>query len=103
MPNHFHCIWLIDDISTAESGQTHGSAPTKTTIPNVLQWFKTMTTNDYIRNVRSHNWPPFPKRLWQRNYYEHIIRNSQEYNTIAEYIISNPQKWEDDSLNPTCL
>ncbi len=36
--------------------------------------------------------------VWQRNYYEHIIRNEQSYQTIAEYIITNPEKWKDDKF-----
>ena len=37
--------------------------------------------------------------MWQRNYYDHIIRNENEYNRIVEYIINNPIKWENDKLN----
>jgi len=36
--------------------------------------------------------------LWQRNYYEHIIRNEQSYMRIAEYIRNNPQKWINDNF-----
>lgn len=36
--------------------------------------------------------------VWQRNYWEHIIRNENEYNRIAEYIINNPQNWGNDTL-----
>ena len=62
----------------------------------IVQWFKTMTTNDYIKNVRTNNWKPFNKKLWQRNYYEHIIRNEIELNKIREYILYNPLNWETD-------
>jgi len=41
----------------------------------VVQWFKTMTTNEYIRGVKQFNWTRFHVKLWQRNYSEHIIRN----------------------------
>jgi putative transposase len=40
----------------------------------------------------------FNEKLWQRNYYEHIIRNEQSYQTISEYIINNPSKWKDDKF-----
>jgi REP element-mobilizing transposase RayT len=66
----------------------------------IIQWFKTMSTNEYIRNVNEHNWPCFDGKLWQRNYWEHIIRDEKAYHTIAEYIINNPQKWDNDSINP---
>jgi REP element-mobilizing transposase RayT len=68
-----------------------------------MQWFKTMTTNEYINNVKNHNWPPFNKRLWQRNFYEHVIRNENELFKIQEYIKSNPLMWEKDKNNPASL
>lgn len=40
----------------------------------------------------------FEKKLWQRNYYEHIIRNENSYNKISEYIKNNPKSWEQDEL-----
>jgi REP element-mobilizing transposase RayT len=68
-------------------GQSHRIAPTDTQksgehigspLRNVVQWFKTMTTNEYIRHVKQNGWRPFNGKLWQRNYYEHIIRNEKE-------------------------
>ncbi len=46
-----------------------------------------------------HGWQRFNQRLWQRNYWEHIIRNENEYRKIAQYILENPAKWELDKLN----
>jgi len=89
-------------------GQTHRSAPIMDKPSNILgehvgsalqrvvQWFKTMTTNEYIRGVKSLNWEPFDKKLFQRNYYEHIIRNQKSYQHISDYIINNPHNWKDD-------
>ena len=65
----------------------------------VVQWFKTMTTNEYIRGVKSLGWQRFNGKLWQRNYYEHIIRNDQSYQRISAYIINNPAKWKEDKFN----
>ena len=65
----------------------------------VVQWFKTMTTNEYIRGVKNKKWQRFDKKLWQRNYWEHIIRNENENYRIAKYIVDNPLKWNDDKLN----
>ena len=59
-----------------------------------------MTTNEYIRGVRQHGWPPFAGKLWQRNYYEHIIRNENELARIREYITNNPAQWSTDRENP---
>jgi len=44
---------------------------------------------------RQNNWMPFNKKLWQHNYYEHIIRNEKSYFQIAQYIRNNPLKWQD--------
>lgn len=70
------------------------------TIGDVVDWFKTMTTNEYIRGVKNLGWKRFDGKLWQRNYWEHIIRNDDSYHQISEYIIQNPMKWNDDQLNP---
>jgi len=64
----------------------------------VVQWFKTMTTNEYIRGVKTLGWQRFDKKLWQRNYWEHIIRDEQSYQRIANYIINNPIKWQNDKF-----
>ncbi len=66
---------------------------------DIMDWFKTMTTNAYIRGVKELNWPPFPGRLWHRNYFERIIRDERELNNIREYIINNPARWEEDPEN----
>ena len=58
-----------------------------------------MTTNEYIRGVKNHNWKRFDKKLWQKNYWEHIIRQDEEYNRISEYIIQNPTKCFNDKFH----
>ncbi|HDR16333.1 MAG TPA: hypothetical protein ENN79_12780 [Desulfobacteraceae bacterium] len=70
------------------------------TVGRIVQAFKSMTTHEYTIGVKKHGWPPFPGKLWQRNYYEHIIRNENELNRIREYIANNPMKWEFDQENP---
>lgn len=69
-------------------------------LPRLVQWVKTMTTNEYIRGVKERDWPAFSGRLWQRNYYEHIVRDDEELNQVRQYIWSNPEQWESDSENP---
>ncbi len=69
-------------------------------MPAILQWFKTITTNAYIRGVKQDDLPPFNKRLWQRNYYEHIIRNDKALDRLRVYIAGNPSHWADDTLHP---
>jgi putative transposase len=67
-------------------------------IYKMVQWFKTMTTNEYIRNVKQNHWEPFDGRLWQRNYYEQIVRDKNSLSRIREYIIDNPYQWQQDRL-----
>ena len=80
---------------TCVPGQSRKIAPT-TSLPDIVQWFKTMTTNAYIRGVKELSWPPFPGRLWQRNYYEHVVRNEDDLNRLRLYIQDNPRKWLED-------
>jgi REP element-mobilizing transposase RayT len=56
----------------------------------MIQWFKTMTTNEYIHNVKQNRWEPFDGKLWQRNYYEQIVRDELSLRRVREYIINNP-------------
>ncbi len=51
-----------------------------------------MVTNNYLREMKNNNFPKFNKKLFQRNYYEHIIRNEKEYLLIRQYIRDNPSK-----------
>jgi REP element-mobilizing transposase RayT len=83
MPNHFHgiiqivgadpCICPNKNANKNQSIQgEHTDSPlqtSNTSLSKLIQWFKTKTTNDYIVGVKYHNWEPFYKKLWQRNYY----------------------------------
>jgi len=53
-----------------------------------------------MREVKHAGWPPFSGRLWQRNYYEHVIRDEDSLNRIREHIATNPVAWEFDRENP---
>ncbi len=72
-------------------------------LSDVVHRFKSFTTATYRKYVEKFNWPPFPGKLWQRNYYEHIVRNDNELNRIREYILNNPQQWDNDENNPANL
>ena len=110
MPNHFHGIIQIvgatlvvaqNETAHSEKGQPQGIAPTiaPTTLGDMVGAFESITTVEYIRGVKNNGWQPFDGKLWQRNYWEHIIRNENEYNRISQYIIDNPAKWKNDKLN----
>jgi REP element-mobilizing transposase RayT len=68
-------------------------------IGDVVQWYKTMTTNTYIKMVKNGTLLPFNKRVWQRNYYEHVIRDDVDYERVATYTLNNPLTWENDVLS----
>lgn len=95
MPNHLHAI-IVFDLPAAPDAQPQ---PTPR-LGQVIGWFKTMTTNAYIRGVRDGTWPPFDRRLWHRNYYERIIRNQAALDRIRTYIIGNPSRWKRDQVLP---
>ena len=65
----------------------------------IIQAFKSITTHEYIKNVKQNGWAPFPGKLWQRDYWEHIVRDENELNRIRKYIQNNPVKWQTDKLN----
>jgi putative transposase len=67
-------------------------------IGDAMDWFKTMTTNEYIRGVKQFGWRRFYKKLWQRNYYERIIRDEKSYKIISKYIENNPDNWGNDKF-----
>lgn len=61
--------------------------------------YQSIVTVEYIHGVKTKNWQPFYNKLWERNYWEHIIRNEGELSRIRNYIKNNPSKWENDKLN----
>ena len=89
MPNHFHGLVLLVDLE----GHPHHR------LGEVVQWFKSATTNRYIHGVRDQGWPSFEKRLWQAEYYDHIARSDADIDRIRTYIAENPVTWERDRLN----
>jgi REP element-mobilizing transposase RayT len=76
-------------------------ATDRVAVGTVVQWFKTMATNEYIRGVKTLGWPPFDGRVWQRDYWERIVRDADELHRIRRYIVNNPRKWWRDRNNPT--
>ena len=107
MPNHFHgIITLIGAdlcVCPDRGARSEEGAPTCAPLPDVMRWFKIMTTNAYIRGVKQRSWEPFVGKLWQRRYYDHIIRNGSELGRIRQYSIDNPSKWSQDTDNPLNL
>ena len=123
MPNHIHGIVVINkpmDAALYERNAMHVGAPlvgassyeddiettprattrVAPTLGEVIGAFKSLTTVEYARRVKSSAWPEFPGRLWQRNYYEHVIRKEDSMHRICRYIEENPARWALDHENP---
>ena len=106
MPNHIHGIIVITGRGTKHRAPTPTmkqntaqyesfGKPVSNSIPTIVRSFKAIATKQ-INQLR--NTPGLA--VWQRNYYEHIIRDDNELNHIREYIQNNPLRWEFDSENP---
>ncbi len=94
MPNHIHAILVLDDPRSAASGSGPSSEARKT-VGRLVGTFKTVSARQ-ISIVR--NSPGAP--VWQRNFYERVIRHNSELNRVRQYIRDNPRAWMDDPENP---
>ncbi|EKV02084.1 hypothetical protein Lepto7375DRAFT_4286 [Leptolyngbya sp. PCC 7375] len=104
MPNHFHGILILQNPSTFaplasdNKSSTTGSKVKNPTLGQVVAYFKYQSTKR-INTMRSTH----GIKVWQRNYYENIIRNEASLARIRAYIAKNPEKWIADQLHPHCL
>ena len=105
MPNHVHILVVINDhvgaglvpaLGFAHAGQPQRVAPTRPSLADIVGRFKSWTANAYLRGVSDHAWPRFDTRLWQRNYYERVIRNDAEFDSVRRYVTGNPAGWAND-------
>ena len=89
MPDHIHAIIIIDpDEHETQNGGPSGLAadrnPANKTLPHIISTFKRFCGKEIGCNV------------FQRGYYEHIVRNKEDYQAVSEYIFSNPARWCSD-------
>lgn len=89
MPNHIHAIILLDSDDITRNPA----------LGAVIQRFKSIATARYAHGVTDHGWPPFDGRLFQRNYYEHIVRDDRDLDRCRAYIEANPANWDHDPDN----
>lgn len=110
MPNHVHGILVIDGDSSGSTrhnsaggrmqdaptsgGRIRFQAPSQT-IGAIVRGFKGATTSQIAKTLHRGEFV-----VWQRNYYDHVIRDENDLNRIREYIENNPAKWAEDALNP---
>lgn len=98
MPNHFHGVIVANekDGTARRAPTTEGYArPVEGSIPTIVRAFKSAVTKG-INEMRK---TP-GATVWQRGYYEHVVRNEDELNKIREYIANNPMQWALDRENP---
>ena len=101
MPNHVHgVIVLVDDggVGRGAVGAGLKPAPTRHGVPEIVRAFKTFSAR---RVNEARKTPGVP--IWQRNYYEHVIRSDEVLTRIREYIANNPTQWDLDRENPLRL
>lgn len=90
MPNHIHGIIKLN-------GRPQRDAPT---ISDIMNRFKSYTTAHYCYGVKHNQWQSFDGKLWQRSFYDHVIRNDFDLLRVRQYIRNNPIKWDMDRNNP---
>jgi len=90
MPNHIHAVIIITG-----AGLSPAPTPAHTPLPEIVQALKSFSTRR-CNEISGRS----GKSIWQRNYYEHIIRSEDELNQISEYVEANPAQWAEDEENP---
>jgi REP element-mobilizing transposase RayT len=98
MPNHIHGIIVLTVGAGFKPAQSSDTTPAPTKrhgLPEIVRAFKSFSA----RRINEIRQTPGIS-VWQRNYYEHIIRDDADYQRIAEYVMNNPAKWQEDSLHP---
>jgi len=96
MPNHFHAIVTVEISGRGVLPYAHPRFQSQSqSLGAIVRGFKSATTT-LINAMR--NFPGAP--VWQRNYYEHVIRNESELTRIRDYIVNNPYQWSLDRENP---
>ncbi len=75
---------------------TRGAPTSSPSLGDVVGGFKSITTVQYTRGVTNDGWPRFNKHLWQRNYYEHVLRERRDLDRTRRYVAENPARWGND-------
>ncbi len=100
MPNHIHgIVWIVDNVGATGRSPLPSHypprGPAKHSLSSFIAGFKSAVT----KRINRHRHTPGGV-VWQRNYYEHIIRTELALNAIRQYIRDNPLRWHLDQYNP---
>lgn len=96
MPNHIHgIVWLTRGAGLKPAPTNGDSDRARHGLPEIVRAFKTFSAR-HINAFQGSVGSP----VWQRNYYEHVIRNDESLNRIRQYITDNPSRWHEDPENP---
>lgn len=87
-------------LQVPDGDPTRATTRVAPTVGGVVGALKSITTVLYTRGVNQSGWPAFRGRVWQRNYYEHVIRDETSLHGIREYVLNNPLQWALDRENP---
>ncbi len=110
MPNHVHAIVIINDVGmrgtrphAMQETTNEGACPAPLqmkprSLSSFVNGFKSAVTSRLRKMTGNSN-----LSIWQRNYYEHVIRNDKELNAVRQYIIENPSRWHSDCENPSTI
>jgi len=98
MPNHLHAILNLKRHipDSHEPSREAFSSPTAASVPTIVRTFKAAVTREARRQIQA-------GPIWQRGYYEHVIRDGKEYADICRYILENPLQWEFDENHPSVI
>ena len=96
MPNHIHGIIFINESNVGATGRSPvRSGPRRGSLGSFISGFKSATTKR-INDLRQ----AVGDLVWQRNYFEHVVRDEQSLHWIRQYIVDNPARWDFDRENP---
>lgn len=120
MPNHFHgIIAIMSDVGAPLAGaldsvemdhrvsrirkSTRAGTRPAPTLGQIMGAYKSITTNEIMTHFTARNRTSFADHIWQRGYYDRIIRNENELRNTREYVLDNPKQWHLDPENPERL
>ena len=100
MPNHVHGVIILEDGPTCVGAGFKPALPAAVSrgrhgVPEIVRAFKTFSARK-INEMRASTGTP----VWQRGFYDHVIRNQRELDRVRAYVIDNPRRWDEDVDNP---